>query len=216
MTIASHTIVKNGMPFIGKVLKQVEPYMDKMFIAVSKKSNDGTIQEVMNFTESCKKPVELIYEDVGKPAQLTQIEQFQVDRTTQDWILFLSDDDYWTHDQLELCLKEIEKDPTKPAYSVSPYQLLDFETYDSSWAEKSFSKFLRREGLHYEKDWPDEMPFHGDRMSYWRANNEVKRLPYKFYHLSYLKDYSFRNEGWAKRYAFRKGDAVKLPKPLVI
>jgi len=216
MTIASHTVCRDGMPFIGKILKQVEPYMDKLFITISGKSKDGTIEEVEKFISECNKPVELMWENVAKPAELTQIEQFQVDRTTQDWILFLSDDDYWPHDQLELCLKEIEKAPQTPAFSVSPYQLLDFETYDSSWAEKSFSKFLRREGLNYRKDWPDEMPYHGNEISYWRSNSKVIRLPYKFYHLSYLKDYSFRSEDWAKRYAFNKGSALKLPKPLEI
>lgn len=212
MTIASHTIVKNGMPFIGKVLRQVAPFMDKMFIAVSQYSDDGTIEEVMKFIQDHPNKVEYIMEGETNPAKLTAVEQFQVDRTMQDWILFLSDDDYWPADQLELCLKEVDKDPEILAYSVSPYQLLDWDTYDAEFSRKSFSKFLRKtDGLHYVGKWPAEMPCEGNgQMLYHKTNPRVKRLPYRFYHLSYLKNHSFRTEDWATHWAFKKGKAIKL------
>lgn len=219
MTIASHTIVKNGMPFIGKVLRQVAPYMDKMFIAVSRYSSDDTKNEIMKFIGEGITQVEFMEEGETEPANLTRVRQFQVDRTKQDWILFLDDDDYWPQDQLELCLKELENDDGFLAYSVSPYQLIDCEHYDSSWHRKSFSKFLKNaDGLHYEGGWPRDLPCdkYGEPL-HWRMHQKVKTLPYKFYHLALLKNHSFRQEDWAKnKFTYKVGKSVKLSKPFVI
>lgn len=218
MTIASHTIVKNGMPFIGKVLRQAAPFMDKMFITISQNTNDGTYEEVMKFINELKKVVELGWEGVSNPAELTQVRQFQVDRTKQDWILFLDDDDYWLPDQLEGCLNELSKSDDILAYSVGCFQLMDFGSFDSSWNNKSFSKFLKNfDGLHYKGAWPKDLPMDVKGAAlYHKTHSLVKTLPYRFYHLSYLKPYSFRSENWAKRFAFKKGKAVNLEKPLVI
>lgn len=218
-TIASHILIKDGMPYVGKVLRQVEPYMDKMFIALSENSTDGSIKEVEQFVAESKTPIEFLWENVSNRKQLTTIQQLQVDRTVQDWILFLCDDDYWPKDQLEKCLDELDKREEVLAYSVSPYQLLDMETYDSRWDSKYFSKFLRNvDGLHYERTWPDEMPSDKDgNFLYHRTHKQVMNLPYKFYHLSYLKDHSFRTEDWAAIYGKdykKRGEAIKLSQPL--
>lgn len=213
MTITSNTLVKNGMPFIGKVLKQVAPYMDEMIITISKKSNDGTAKEIEEFLKDYMDKVTILWEDVKTKGELTRIENDMVKISTSDWILFLSDDDYWPEDQLKLCLEELDKDENILAYSVNPYQLIDFEHYDYSWRNKSFSKFLRRKGLKFIKLWPLEVPADMDnKRLYWKTNKQVKRLPYKFYHLSYLKDYTFRDEEWASKFRQTLGKPVKLPK----
>jgi len=219
MKICSHTIVKQGMPFIGKVLRQVASLMDKMFISVSQLSDDGTLQEVMEFIGDNPGKVEFMQDGYTIPGQLTQLRQFQVDRTVQDWILFLDDDDWWPQDQLELCLKEIEKDDGTLAYSVSPYQLIDSWHYDTSWYNKSFSKFLKRtERLHYEGDWPRDLPCDDEGNAlYWKTHKKVKILPYKFYHLALLKNHSFRQEDWAKKkYNYHIGIPGRLENEFII
>lgn len=218
MTIASHTIVKNGMPFIGSVLRQVAPFMDKMFISVSQSSDDGTLQEVMNVIGENPGKIEFMEDGYTNPADLTKLRQFQVDRTKQDWILFLDDDDYWPRDQLELCLKELEKDDDILAYSINPYQLMDYEHYDASWYHKSFSKFLRRtDHLHYRGDWPRDLPCDdAGKPLYWKTHKRVKTLPYKFYHLALLKNHSFRHEDWAKSFIYKEGKKTKLDNPFYI
>ncbi len=219
MTIASHTIVKNGMPFIGKVLRQAAPLMDKMFISVSQSSDDGTLQEVMEFIGDNHGKVEFMQDGYTIPGQLTQLRQFQVDRTTQDWILFLDDDDYWPIDSLEACLNEIDKNDGTLAYSVSPYQLIDSWHYDQSWYSKSFSKFLKRtDNLHYRGDWPRDLPCDdtGEPL-YWKTHKGVKTLPYKFYHLALLKNHSFRKEDWAKKkYNYHVGSPARLENEFII
>ena len=218
MTISSHTIVRNGMPFIGKVLEQVAPYMDEMIITLSTKSTDRTFDELKRFYE--KYPIEVVIdtENVSAPGELTEIRNRQVFQTKSDWILFLDDDDYWPKDQLELCLNELDKDSEIQAYSVNPYQLLDWEHHDWSWRAKSFSKFLRNApGLHYIHPWPRDLPADKDGMPlYHKTHPKVKRLPYKFYHLSYLKGHSFRTEEWAGQFSLKKGSAVKLPEKVII
>ena len=219
MTLSSITLVKNGMPFIGKVLKQVAPYMKDMVITISENSNDGTLKEIYRELEEYKDKIKLDFENVASPGALTQIENRQLTMTDSDWILFLSDDDYWKREDLELCLKAIESPYNQDylAYSVSPYQLLDFEHYDASWDKKSFSKFLKRDGLQFIRPWPKDLP--ADKWGeplYHKTHLKVHRLPYRFYHLSYLKNHSFRTEEWAIKYRFKKGSAVPLNKPLVI
>ncbi|MBI4136941.1 glycosyltransferase [Candidatus Roizmanbacteria bacterium] len=219
MTIASHTIVKNGMPFIGKVLRQAAPLMNKMFISVSAASDDGTLREVMEFIGENPGKVEFMEDGYTVPGQLTQLRQFQVDRTKQDWILFLDDDDYWPTDQLELCLKELEKDDTTLAYSVSPYQVIDNWHYDASWYNKSFSKFLKKtDGLHYRGDWPRDLPCDDTgKPLYWKTHKQVKTLPYKFYHLALLKNHSFRHEDWAKKkYSYHVGTPALLESEFIL
>lgn len=216
MTISSNTIVKNGMPFIGKVLEQVAPYMEKMLVTISEKSDDGTICEVDRIYQQYPDKIIVDFENVTHKSELASVQQKQADRTESDWILFLSDDDYWTADQLEKCLKELEKNPETLAYSVSPYQLIDEYHYDASWRKKSFSKFLRK-GFHYQGPWPRELPCDGSgKPLYWKTHPLVKTLPYRYYHLSYLKNHSFRNEEWASRYKFQKGNPELLPKPVFI
>lgn len=219
MTIASHTIVRQGMPFIGKVLRQAAPFMDKMFISVSQSSDDGTLEEVMSFIGDNPGKVEFMQDGYTIPGQLTQLRQFQVDRTAQDWILFLDDDDYWQADQLELCLKELDKDENILAYSVNPYQVIDSWHYDSSWYSKSFSKFLKKtDGLHYRGAWPKDLPCDSDgNPLYWKTHKQVKTLPYKFYHLALLKGHSFRSEDWAKKkYNYHVGAPERFENEFII
>ena len=213
-SITSHTIVKNGKPFIGKVLNQVAPYMDRMIIHLSCKSTDRTLDDIRRIVGQNPGKVKLRFENVKKPGELTEIRKEQVKETTTKWILFLDDDDYWPHDQLELCLKELGKDEETLAYSVNPYQLVDMEHYDHGWRKKSFSKFLRKEGLTYIKPWPKDLPADKDEKPlYWKTHPKVKTLPYKFYHLSYLKDGSFREEDWASsKYGYK--NRIPTPKPL--
>ena len=209
--VSANTIVRNGMPFIGKVLRQVAPIVDELIITISEYSDDGTVKEVSKVYEDFPGRVFVDFENVP-PGELTKVQQAQADRSKGDWILFLSDDDYWPTEELRKCISELDKNPDVLAYSVSPYQLLDNEHYDNSWRNKSFSKFLRREGMRYVGTWPRELPC--DKYSkplYWKTHAQVARLPHRFYHLSYLKEYSFRNEDWAKAFRFRQGEPKKLP-----
>lgn len=217
-SISSNTIVKNGMPYIGKVLEQVAPYMEKMIVHLSVKSDDGTVEELKRIYDLFPNKLIIYPENVSKPGDLTAVRNEQVSKTNSDWILFLDDDDYWPKDQLELCLAELDKDKEVLSYSVNPYQLIDFKTHDKSWeGKKFFAKFLRKRGLRYIGDWPKDMPCdEWGKMVYWKTHPQARTLPYRFYHLALIKGHSFRSEEWANNYIYKQGQAVKLDKPLVI
>ena len=206
------------MPFIGKVLEQVEPYMEEMLITISAKSSDETWKVIEDFKIKYGNKIRIFTENVEEPSHLTGIRNEQVKDTNSDWILFLDDDDYWAKDQLELCLAELDKDPEMLGYAVSPYQLVDFEHYDDYWLQKKFfTKFLRQKGLQYIKPWPRDLPADKNASKiYWKTHPKCKVLPYHYYHLSALKDSSFRNEEWAKKFTDKKGNIIKLDKPLKI
>jgi len=225
MRITSHTLVRNGMPYIGKVLRQVAPFMDEMVICLSEGSNDGTEAEIRKvlepywdkviwMTENVGDKVVWINEDVATKEELTDVENEMVRRSTGDWVLFLSDDDYWPEDQLKLCLAELDKDPNVLCYAVNPYQLIDLETHDDGWRNKWFSKFLRNKDLNFKFPWPQDMPYSGDISLYWRHSPDVvKKLPHRFYHLSYLKEGSFRKEEWATKWRHREERVISRKMP---
>lgn len=194
-TITSHTIVKNGMPFVPLVIKQVLPYMDRVLITISEKSNDGTKETLLELAEKNPK-IEIDYENVAQYGELTQVRQRQTDKTKEDWILFLDDDDYWPKEDLEGCLKLL--DDSIDGLAVMPYQLVDEEHYDLTWMVNNgrcFTKFFRNKDINYRGAWPKDLIFMGDKPLFWKKNKErVKRIEqYKFFHLAGLKPNSFRD-----------------------
>lgn len=211
MRLASHTIVRNGMPFIVPVLEQVAPYVDKYFIAVSQFSDDGTLEAIQNW--NAPKPVEFLLEG-SQPKDLTKIRQFQVDRTTQDWTLFLDDDDWWIPIMLMKCL-ELAATAEYDAISVSPYQVKSKDTYDAWWGEsKFFTKLFRNENINYRGDWPKDMIYSGDTLLYHKTNPKVAKVKYGYYHLADVKKWSFRQTMPAFQYGTKNIQKLDLPEEL--
>lgn len=195
--IASHTLIRNGMPFIDIVLRQVEPYMTRMLITISEKSDDGTLEVVNNFEKEFGHKVRLMFENVDDPSKLTLERQKMVDITSEDWILFLDDDDYWPKESMEEMIKLLKEDVD--AYAVSPVQVLNQQFYDKHWYEhKFFTKWFRNKDIHYTNPWPKDNILMGDKELYWKKNLRTKRLYGKYFHLSNIKNNSFRNEKWSK------------------
>lgn len=212
MTICSHTLVKNGMPFIDKVLERALPFVDRMIITVSEKSDDGTREALSEFLSRHNgRSIEIYTEDVKYPADLTEERQKQVDMTTEDWIWFLDDDDFYPILTIKSALTWINSGVKLDALALNPYQVLDRKGYDSSWRNKWFTKFFRNKDINYRKPWPRDLIFKGDEMLYWRTNGRVVRIPDKYFHLSGIKDHSFRNEDWATSYTNDIGKYDLIP-----
>lgn len=194
MSICSHTIVKNGQPFIDLVLKQVLPFVDRSIVTVSVKSKDGTKELLEKMAEENPK-INIIYENVYRIGDLTYERQLQVGRTTEDWILFLDDDDYWPTKSLEDLVQYLDMVKDIDGLAFNPIQLVDFTSDDESWRYKWFTKvFPNVRGLHYRFPWPKDAIYIDNRWCYWRKNTRVLRCPYmKYFHLCNLKNESFRD-----------------------
>ena len=208
MTITSHTIVRNGMPFIIPVLKAVSPLMTKMFITISEKSDDGTKEAILALNDP---KIEIEYENVAKPGDLTYERQKQVNKTDTEWILFLDDDDYWDQYELDKAIHELDSDVD--GLAVNPYQLIDKENYDSSWWNKWFTKFFRNENINYRGPWPNDWIYKGDEILYWKKNPRIKKVPYRFFHLANVKPHSFRKDELTN-YKYNIGQAALLDRSL--
>lgn len=206
----SHTLVRNGQPFIDLVLRQVEPFMDKMFITVSEKSDDGTMEVVEKIKKDFKKKVILNTENVTHPGELTYERQKQLDNTPKNaWVLFLDGDDYWPYTDLKLADMFLTSDVD--GLAVNPFQLVDKEMYDYSWRNKWFTKWFKNsKGVHYRHPWPRDLIYKNDDVLYWRKNERVPRVALKYFHLSNLMDWRFRDEEWAKEYKTSIGVLKKL------
>lgn len=215
ISICSHTIVKNGKPFIEPVLRQVIPYVDRTIITVSEKSDDGTLSIVRQLEKENPGKVRVLFENVKTPGELTQVRQDQLNRTYEDIVWFLDDDDYWPNEKIEAMLKIIEEDFDNPnihAWTMCPYQLVNSEEYDLGWLGKFFTKFFKfDQSVHYRHPWPRDLIYRGDEVLYWKKNPKVKRVPVRFFHLSYLKDGSFRTEEWAKKFSHKIGLKEPIP-----
>lgn len=210
MKICSHTIVKDGMPFIGTCIEQVLPFVDRSLITISRKSEDGTLNVVNELYKKYPDKVEVDFEDVANPGELTEERQKQVDKTTEDWILFLDDDDWWPRESLEEIIGMLNEDVD--AYACCPFQVIDEETHDRSWRLKWFTKWFRNKpGINYRKAWPRDLIYLNDKILYWRQNERVVRHGARYFHLSNIKGHSFREEDWADEYVQEIGSPAEYP-----
>jgi glycosyltransferase involved in cell wall biosynthesis len=191
--IVSHTLVNNGQPFIGKVLEQVIPFMDKCVITVSMRSNDGTLEVINELAYKYPDKLNIGFEKVKTPSHLTYSRQEMVYREPSEWILFLDDDDYWPTDSLKSMLGLLDQDV--PGFIFSPFQVISKTQFDASWkSSKWFTKLFKNKDINYRGHWPRDLIFTGNKPLYWRHNDKVvikKDIP--FYHLALVKKSSFRN-----------------------
>lgn len=211
MNCYSHTIVRNGMPFIPQVLRQVAPFASKMLVTLSENSIDGTREALIALKSELGEKMNMDMENVENPADLTTIRQRQLDQTPDgEWVLFLDDDDWYSRDALQQIEMFLGNDID--GIAVRPYQLTGGYYYDPTWDNKWFTKLFRKQkGVHYRHPWPRDLIYKNDDLLYWKKNARVPRVPTRFFHLSYLKDHSFRTEKWALDYRFNKGKEILLP-----
>ncbi len=210
MTICSHTIVKNGMPFIGLVLRNVLPFVTRSLVTVSTFSTDGTMDILRKLEKEYPGKLIIDTESTTTPSELTKERQKQVDKTTEDWILFLDDDDSWSPEALQSVLPALND--KVDGLAVNPYQLLSRTEYDGNWYNKWFTKWIRNQpGLHYEKPWPRDLIYVNNRLLYWKKNPLVVKHSARYFHLSAIKPHSFRNETWAGKYKFETPASCLLP-----
>lgn len=211
MNIISNTIVKNGKPFIGLVLKQVLPFVDRMVVTISEKSSDGTVEEVCGLAKGSEKIV-ILRENVSNLGELTGVRQNQITMSKEaDWIFFLDDDDFWPQDSLESCIQAMKQaGDDVDAFSVNPHQVLSKDFEDANWINrKYFTKFFRNIDINYRHPWPRDLIYKGDELLYHKSNPRDKILPFKFWHLAAVKGYSFRKND-LKSFNDLEGKLVKL------
>lgn len=214
MTFSSHTIVKNGMPFIEPVLRQVIPFANRCLVTISDRSNDGTIAVLRKLVKEFPDKIMIYHENVVKPSDLTQERQKLLDYTTEDWVLFLDSDDLWPTESLKYVLSRLNEDVD--AFAFNPHQMVDWGREDISWKYKWFTKWFRKqEGVHYRKPWPSDLIYKGDEMLYWRKNKRVMRLPVRYFHVAKLMNWRFRDEEEFKKYYSESGNVKPLSKEVL-
>lgn len=216
VTIVSHTLVKNGQPFIEMVLRQAIPYVNRALITVSEKSTDGTIDILRNLEHEFPEKVRLYFENVATPGELTGVRQAQLNHTFEDWVWFLDDDDHWPDSSIKEVMDLLNKEEDVDAYSFTPYQIVDEKHYDLSWTNKSFTKFFKyQDGVHYRYPWPRDLIYKDESVLYWKKNSRVPRVPIRYFHLSNLKSSSFRDELWAIKFREKTGPLMEYPKEIL-
>jgi len=214
--IYSHTLIRNGEPLTKLIFKNILPFVDKCLVTISERSDDDTLASLQDLQSVYRDKMVIDTENTQIPAQLTQVRQKMLDATPKDtWVLFLDDDDYWSVEQLKEMKNLLKRNEDVDGYSLNPYQVIDKTRYDHSWRNKYFLKwFKNQDGIHYKGAWPRDLVYKGDELLYWRKNPRVPRLLTRYFHLSYIKRWSFRREPWAKEYAMAVGRIAPYPKEL--
>lgn len=209
MKIVSHTLCKNSRPFLVPIINRVIPYVDECLITVSTDSTDGTISDIAGLNSAYPEKIRILIEH-----DLYKERQRQVDLTNADWVLFLDDDDWWTEDGLKEVMWNL--DDKTDAFCVQPYQLYDDYTYDWNFSYKNkkfFTKWFRmQKGLEWRGQFPLDNLYLNGKMLYWKTGGNVKRLQTRYFHLSYIKNYSFRNDH--PFHAHKFGKKVALPEDM--
>lgn len=199
------------MPFIVPVIENVLPFVHRALITMSVHADKKTQTEVGKLLKRNPDKVKLYYEDVPVPSMLTEERQKLLDKTYEDWVFFLDDDDWWEPKDLKDITDYLEADID--GLAVNPYQVVDEKHYDKSWDNKWFTKFFKNGAdVHYRHPWPKDLIYKGDEKLYWKTNPRVPRIPIKYYHLSYIKDKSFRTEAWAKKYELKPSKLAEFEK----
>ena len=213
MKFYSHTLVRNGQPFIGLILLQVIPFAEKCLVTISEKSDDGTIEIVQRLKEEFPDKIKISWENVETPADLTKERQKQLDKTPYGaWVLFLDDDDFWSTKSLETVVSLETDDTDIDALACNPLQVIDKQYYDLSWNKKWFTKWFKNQpGVQYRHPWPKDLIYLNDKQLYWKNNERVAKLETKYFHLSNIKYGSFRTEDWAKKYYKEIGQGYFIP-----
>lgn len=212
MTISSHTLVKNGQPFIKQVLEQVAPWMQTCRVTVSVKADKQTLYDLMSLKTKYPDKFIISTENVPCPSELTKERQKMLDATTEDWVLFLDDDDYWPKESLRNMMLLLSENEDVDAYASHPFQLLPDFQFDWSWRFRYFTKWFKNgPDVHFDCPWPKDNIYKGTNRLYWRKNRRVRRTKIPFFHLSMMKDHSFRGEDWASHFAFNGYTPSPLP-----
>jgi glycosyltransferase involved in cell wall biosynthesis len=197
------------MPFIGQVIENVLPFVHRALITISDKADDQTKYIVGKLSKDHGDKVKLYWEDVPTPAMLTQERQKMLDKTYEDWVLFLDADDLWFPDDLKQVIHYLDADVD--GLAVNPYQVVDEHHYDGSWYNKFFTKFFKNQkGVHYRHPWPRDLIYKDDQVLYWKENPRVPRIPVRYYHLPNIMNWRFRDEAWAEKYKSKIGRLEKF------
>jgi len=194
--IVSNTLVRNGQPYIGKVLEQVIPFMYKCVVTLSVKSDDGTRKIIEDLMLKYPEKIDLEFEGVVNYGDLTEERNKMVARSKDaDWLVILDDDDLWPTESLKSLVSLVELDEDVDGYNMKPFQVVDMENHDGNWSSRYFTKWQKNIDINYKGAWPKDLVYTGDTHLYWRHNSRVITVPHRFFHLSYLKSSSFREAG---------------------
>lgn len=210
MKITSNTsVTKNGMPFLEIVLKQALPFVDQMIITTSKTAELKTLDVISRISANPK--VEVYWEEIKGLGELTGVWNRQLEASIGDIIISLGDDDIWPSKDLENSLRYFDKNKNIDGVSINPFQLTDFEHYDSTKDNKFYTTIFRRDGAYWKLPFPKLLIYNKTGMLYWKKSDRVPKVPYHFYHLPLLKDWSFRNERQWEHYDYGRVKPVELP-----
>lgn len=204
--ICSHTIAKNSESFVKPVLEQILPYVDRAIISVDLTSTDKTVEIVTELTRKYKK---IDFWRQGNPGEyppnaipierLTKERNEQIKSSKEDYIWIVDDDEYYTDDQIKDILEKVEKTKAE-SYSVKFWFLTDKYNYNPARGKRTL-RIFKNNGINWQGKFGNEfLPV-----------KNTEHLNNYYFHLSYLKSRSWRNDFNIKKYT-KQAPIAELPK----
>ena len=219
LDITTHTLVKNGDPYIKYALKAVRPFVKRMII-IDTGSTDKTVEIIKELIEE-NYPITFMQHgpfkgswDVGIP-ELTRLRNKMLDMTETEWTLQVDDDEIYPKEVFE----EIESVLKNPASIISmALPFYNFINDHNTITEEVVptSRVFRTDKIEFFNDWPGEMlRVKGEKE--WLNKFKDKRvitLKNKWYHYGLCrkkKDTVQRPEENLRTYPFIKDQPEVFP-----
>lgn len=192
-------MVRDEAQFIESVIRQVVPYVNRILIAVDKRSVDNTEQICERLAAEFPNIfVELFDVSDHWAYDLPDVLNGLLKKTTEKWIWVLDGDEFYPTEDINRLVTQLSKDvPGEDAYAFQFWYLIDRHHVFSG---KQYAGLLERvfrnsPTLHWVGQFPGTHIFDGPTHMWFRRTLRVKKLPeVNYVHFSLLKKRSWRKD----------------------
>ena len=213
MNISVNTMIKNGEDFIEVCLKAVLPYVSEVIVSIDKKSTDNTVSIIREIASRNNK-IKIDYFEVDDFRKLTEIRNQQLKKSTGDWIWILDDDEYYSKEDIEIILKEMETCGKDNIALKKKFVLPDYR-YHPRFSIKHIERiFKNKSTLEWKGQFQFECVYDGEKRIWLGRNPDLIYISEgEFIHLSHLKKSSWRKDNKAKEFnTYSKEQLAKFPR----
>jgi len=209
-SICSNTLLKNSADFIEPCLNSILPYVDRAIVSVDKASADGTI-EIMKRMANENPKIDLDFYEIEDPnIDLPRQRDFQLQKTTEDWIWIVDDDEFYLPEHAQRLKDLMDKDDKYDAYAMRAWFVIDEKHYHPYRGLHRMERIFRNKPtLNWKGIWSKEAIHDGD---YWVSlNNKGNYIQdticqfgsdIQYIHLSFLKKYTWRTAFGKKKFHY--------------
>lgn len=191
--IEVNTLVRNGEPYIAKVLLSVLPYVDRVLVYLDDSCTDDTRVTLRELYSTHKNLEVKLFEHPDNMGDLTKIRNQMLEESTEDWVWIIDDDEVYPKEMVDKVLNALKTSSAYDLLAVRGWFLVGNGMHHRARSKAWIPRIVRREGAVWKRAFSGEMLFNGKKRL-WKSEKMRKLSDIWYYHYSYLKPYSWRDE----------------------